>query len=59
MSADQRATLDKLQAASDQINALGEIGIIDRHFAAGFTMELPPMKPGVAIGISRRLSNER
>ena len=61
LSADQRATLDRLKAASEQVNALEEIGLIEGAFRPGFPMPFPSIEPGpgFAIGIHRELSNER
>jgi uncharacterized membrane protein len=61
LSADQRATLDRLKAASEQVTALEEIGLIERAFPHGFPMPFSTIEPGpgFAIGIHRELSNDR
>jgi len=63
LSTDQRATLDKLKAASEQIDALEQTGIIERTFPHDFTMPafgaVRAFEPGVAIGIHGQLSKDR
>jgi len=61
LTADQRATLDRLKAASEQVNALEGIGLLEGTFPHGFTIPFQPIEPGpgFAIGIHRELSNER
>jgi Spy/CpxP family protein refolding chaperone len=56
LSPDQRATLDKLKTASEQINSLEEAGIIERPFPHDFTMRA--FEPGFAIGFPGELSKE-
>ena len=62
LSPDQRAALDKLKAASEQIDALEQTAIIDRPFPHDFTMPafgaVHAFEPGVAIGIHGPLSKD-
>jgi Spy/CpxP family protein refolding chaperone len=59
LNAQQRSTLDKLQAASEQIGGLTRVGILSGGSAETFFMTSPISYPAGAIGIQRHLSNER
>jgi len=59
LSAQQRSTLDKLQAASDQTGSLTRLGILSGGLEEKFFMSGPISYPAGAIGIQRHLSNDR
>jgi Spy/CpxP family protein refolding chaperone len=59
LTAEQRSTLDKLKAASDQLHALRGGGILQSVFLEPFTMPmLSGIEPGFAIGFHGQLSNQ-
>jgi uncharacterized membrane protein len=59
LSTEQRNTLDKLQAASDQTGSLMRLGILSGGEEATFVMSGPISHPAAAIGIQRKLSKDR
>jgi len=59
LSAQQRSTLDKLQAASEQTGSLTRLGILSGGLEEKIFMTGPISHPAGAIGIQRHLSNER
>src|SRR5262245_17072287 len=59
LSTEQRATLDKLQAADDQTGSLSALGILDGVIDGPFVVQGPNSESGIAIGFQRRLSNHR
>ncbi len=59
LTAEQRNSLDKLTAASEQLHALEETGILEGGFPEPFTMPmLSGVEPGFAIGFHGQLSNQ-
>jgi len=59
LNTDQRATLDKLQAAADQTGSLSALGILAGSVDGPFEIELPHSGTGFAIGFQQELSNDR
>jgi uncharacterized membrane protein len=62
LSADQRATLDKLQAAADQTGSLRALGILSGgagDVGGPFVVNGPNSVGGFAIGFQRQLSKDR
>jgi uncharacterized protein YqgV (UPF0045/DUF77 family) len=58
LTPDQRSTLDRLNAASEQINALRQAGVIEGGFMEHFgPISMPAIEP-FAIGFHRSLSKE-
>ena len=57
LNTDQRATLDKLQAASEQTGSLRVLGILAGTTDGPFAIE--GAGPGFAIGFQRQLSKDR
>jgi uncharacterized membrane protein len=59
LNADQRATLDKLQAAADQMGSLRALGILSGNVDGPFVVQGPNPESGFAIGFQRQLSKDR
>jgi uncharacterized membrane protein len=59
LNTQQRSTLDKLQAASEQAGSLRRLGILSGGLEEKIFMTGPISYPPGAIGIQRHLSNER
>jgi uncharacterized membrane protein len=59
LSAQQRSTLDKFQAASEQTGSLTRLGILSGGIEETFFMTGPISHPAGAIGIQRQLSKDR
>ena len=59
LNTQQRSTLDKLQAASEQAGSLTRLGILSGGLEEKIFMTGPISYPAGAIGIQRHLSNER
>jgi uncharacterized membrane protein len=59
LGTDQRATLDKLQAASEQTGSLRALGILAGSADGPFVVQGPGPGPGFAIGFQRQLSKDR
>jgi len=58
LSTEQRATLDRLQAAADQADSLQALGILAGGIDAPFVMQ-GPNSSGIAIGFHRKMSKDR
>ena len=59
LNTQQRSTLDKLQAASEQAGSLTRLGILSGGLEEKIFMTGPISYPPGAIGIQRHLSNDR
>lgn len=59
LNATQRAAIDKLKTASEQLGSLMELGILEGGLHHAFGMPFPGSEAGFAIGIEPRLSNDR
>jgi len=59
LSAEQRTTLDKLQSASEQTGSLMRLGILSGGEEGPFLTTGSISHPAAAIGIQKKLSNDR